>query len=165
MNQSTTHLELALQTAMQSCMDDIVHAANVDAALLDGSEMEKNQIRNVLNVAEESRSLAVVANFIRYQMGRSQTGLAWRHVRGEKVFGLRIIEQIESPQGVVAQQTEAALAHARKRVGDVPQEAAQSLRYDLARYYLGYLNRAFYYGRETKKWDDLRQAGKEAEYV
>lgn len=156
MNHSTTHLELALQAAMQRCMGDVVCAANADAALLEGSGMEKNQIRNVLNVAEESHSLAVVANFIRYQMGRRQTGPAWRHARAGKVFGLRVIEQIESPDGVVAKQTQSAFEQARKRIGDIPQEAADDLRYDLARYYLGYLNRAFYYGRETKKWDDLR---------
>jgi len=76
---------------MQRCMDDIVRAANADAALLEGSGIDKNQIRNVLNVAEESHSLAVVANFIRYQLGRSQTGPAWRH----NGFGLRVIERIE----------------------------------------------------------------------
>ncbi|MEJ5312379.1 MAG: hypothetical protein WHX52_21650 [Anaerolineae bacterium] len=158
MNQSTTtHLELALHTAMQCCMDDVVRAANADAALLKGSGMEKNQIRSVLNVAEESRSLAVVANFIRYQLGRSQTGPAWRHNR----FGLRVIEQIESPGGIVARQAQIALEQAQKRVGDIPQGVSDELRYDLMRYYLGYLNRAFYYGRETQKWDDLRQVGKE----
>jgi hypothetical protein len=157
MNQSTTQLELALQAAMQRCMDDVVQAANADAALLEGSSMEKNQIRNVLNVAEESHSLAVVANFIRYQLGRSQTGPAWRH----NGFGLRVIEQIESPDGIVSKQTQVALKKAQKRAGDIPQEATDEAHYDLMRYYLGYLNRAFYYGRETKKWDDLREAGGE----
>jgi hypothetical protein len=78
MDRSTTQLELALHAAMRHCMDDIVKNANADAALLEGSDMDKNQIRNVLNVAEESRSLAVVTNFIRYQLGRSQTGPGWR---------------------------------------------------------------------------------------
>jgi len=135
-------------------MDDVVRAANADAALLEGSGMEKNQIRNVLNVAEESHSLAVVANFIRYQLGRSQTGPAWRH----NGFGLRVIKRIESPDGVITRQAEAV----QERVGEIPSEKTDDVRYDLMRHYLGYLNRAFYYGRETKKWDDLRQAGKEA---
>lgn len=157
MVESTTHLELAMQVAIRRSMDDVVRAANADAALLDGSGMEKNQIRNVLNVAEESRSLAVVANFIRYQLGRSQTGPAWQH----NGFGLRVIEQIESPDGIVARQAQVALEQARKRIRDIPQAATDEAYYDLMRYYLGYLNRAFYYGRETKKWDHLRQAGKE----
>jgi len=49
----------------------------------------------------------------------------------------------------------------RERVNEILSEKADDVRYDLMRHYLGYLNRAFYYGRETKKWDDLRQAGKE----
>lgn len=158
MNQSTTHVELALQAAMQRVMDPIVRHANADAALLEGSGMDKNQIRNVLNVAEESRSLAVVANFIRYQLGRSQTGPAWR----KNGFGLQVIKQIEASDGIVAKQTQAALERAQERVKDIPQEAIDELRYDLMRYYLGYLNRAFIYGKETRKWEDLRSAGKEA---
>jgi hypothetical protein len=158
MNQSTTHVELALQAAMQRVMDPIVRHANADAALLEGSGMDKNQIRNVLNVAEESRSLAVVANFIRYQLGRSQTGPAWR----KNGFGLQVIEQIEASDGIIAKQTQAALERAQKRVKDIPQETIDELRYDLMRYYLGYLHRAFYYGRETKEWKKLRKAGEGA---
>lgn len=157
MKQSTTHLELALQVAMRCCMDDVVRAANADAALLKGARMEKNQIRNVLNVAEESHSLAVVTNFIRYQLGRSQTGPAWRH----NGFGLQIIEQIESPQGVIATQTKSILERAQEQTGNIPSEKADEVRYDLMRHYLGYLHRAFYYGNETGKWDSLCYVGKE----
>ncbi len=78
MNRPTVNLDLALQAAVQQHMDPLVRRANADAALLQGANMDKSQIRNVLNVAEESRSLAVVTNFIRYQLGRSQTGPAWR---------------------------------------------------------------------------------------
>ena len=158
MDQSTTHLELALQAAVRRCMDDVVRQANADAALLEGAGMDKNQIRNVLNVAEESHSLAVVANFIRYQLGRSQTGPAWR----KNGFGLRVIEQIEASDGIVAKQAQAALERAQERVKDIPQDAIDELRYDLMRYYLGYLNRAFIFGKETRKWEDLRSAGKGA---
>jgi hypothetical protein len=152
MDQSTTHLELALQAAVRRCMDDVVRQANADAMLLKGARMEKNQIRNVLNVADESRSLAVVTNFIRYQLGRSQTGPAWRH----NGFGLRVIEQIEARQGIVARQMERVLKQARERVGDISAEKADEVRYDLTRHYLGYLHRAFYYGNETGNWDNLR---------
>ncbi len=153
--------ELTLRQAMQRQIDAIVRSANADAALLEGSKIEKNQIRNVLNVAEESHSLAVVANFIRYQLGRSQTGPAWRH----NGFGLRVIEQIESPDRLIARQAEAVLGRLRERFGEVPSEVAENVRYELMRYYLGYLHRAFYYGKETGNWDDLRRAGKEAQHV
>jgi len=156
MSATTIVHELALQASIRRQMDAIVRAANADAALLEGAGLEKNQIRNVLNVAEESHSLAVVTNFIRYQMGRSGTGPAWRHERDEKVFGLHIVEQIESPTGIVARQTDAVLNQVQEQVEDISQEAINELRYDLMRYYLGYLHRAFYYGNETGKWDDLR---------
>ena len=148
--------ELALQASIRRQMDAIVRAASADAALLEGAGLEKNQIRNVLNVAEESHSLRVVTNFIRYQLGRSQTGPAWRH----NGFGLRVIEQIESPIGIVNRRAEQVLAG----LPDLPEEAAEQTRYELMRYYLGYLNRAFVYGNSGLKdaWENLRQAGQEA---
>ena len=160
MNQSTTRLELALQSALLHCMDDVVRDANADAARLEGAskceKLEKNQIRNVLNVAEESHSLAVVTNFIRYQMGRSGTGPAWRH----NGFGLRVVEQIESLMGVVHRRAEQGLAE----LPDLPEGAREQVRYELMRYYLGYLNRAFVYGNSGLKdaWENLRQASQEA---
>jgi hypothetical protein len=157
MQEPVSQLELALQEALRHQLDPLVHQAEQDAALLEGSGMEKNQIRNVLNVADESRSLAVVANFIRYQLGRSQTGPAWR----KNGFGLRVIEQIEASGGIIVQQTQAAVKRAAKRVAEIPQEAIDELRYDMMRYYLGYLNRAFIYGKETRKWQDLRRSGEE----
>jgi hypothetical protein len=157
MNRPTVNLDLALQAAVQQHMDPLVRRANTDAALLQGSGMDKNQIRNVLNVAEESRSLAVVTNFIRYQLGRRQTRDAWQ----KNDFGLRVIEQIEAPKGIIAQQTEAVLKKAQERVEEIPQDVAEGLRYDLMRYYLGYLNRAFIYGKETGNWNDLREAKEE----
>ncbi|HIP97652.1 MAG TPA: hypothetical protein EYH32_10610 [Anaerolineae bacterium] len=150
--------ELTLQANIRRQMDAIVRAANADAARLKESGMDKNQIRNVLNVAEESHSLAVVTNFIRYQLGRSQTGPAWRH----NGFGMQVIEQIESPTGIVHRQAEQVLKALRDQYADLPENVADRVRYELMRHYLGYLNRAFVYGKETKQWDDLRQARGEA---
>jgi hypothetical protein len=158
MNGQTIIYELALQEAVRRQMDIIVRAANADAALLEGSGMEKNQIRNVLNVAEESRSLAVVTNFIRYQLGRSQTGPAWRR----NGFGVHVIEQIESSEGLIARQAGAVLERLRPKVGQVLPEMADEVRYELVRYYLGYLHRAYYYGAETRQWNDLRRTEEEA---
>ena len=158
MDQSTTHLDLALQAAVRRCMDDVVRQANADALLLEGAsgneKLEKNQIRNVLNVAEESHSLAVVTNFIRYQIGRSGTGPAWRYGG----FGKQVIKQIEASDGVVTRQTERMLKELHEQFGRVPPDIAAEVRYDLMRHYLGYLHRAFYYGSETGGWNDLSQA-------
>ena len=163
MDQSTTHLELALQAAVRRCIDDVVRQANADALLLTGAsgneKLEKNQIRNLLNVADESHSLAVVTNFIRYQIGRSGTGPAWRYGG----FGSQVIKQIEATDGVVTRQTERVLERLREQFGELPSEIADKVCYDLMRHYLGYLHRAFcYYSSESGKQDDLNQEeGKE----
>ena len=164
MDQSTTHVKLTLRSAMRQHIDPVVHNANADAALLRGAsrgeKMERSQIRNVLNVAEESLSLAVVTNFIRYQMGRSRVGPAWRYNK----FGLRLIEQIESPGGIVHKQAEQIVKTLRGRHTDLSEEMTKQIRYELMRYYLGYLMRAFVYGSEGPKgaWEDLRKTGGEA---
>ena len=162
MQKPVSQLELALQEALRHQLDPLVHQAEQDAALLEGSGMKENQIRNVLNVAEESQSLAVVSNFIRYQMGRRDTKDAWQHKRRGIRFGDQIIKQIEGPDGIVAQQAQAAVKRAAKRVAEIPQETLNELRYELMRYYLGYLNRAFIYGKETRQWQDLRPSEEEA---
>jgi len=161
MNANSIMYELAVNTGIRQQIDAIVRAANADAALLEGARMEKNQIRNVLNVAEESRSLAVVANFIRYQLGRSQTGPAWRH----NGFGMQVIEQIESPTGIVHRQAEQVLKALRDQYADLPENVADQVRYELMRHYLGYLNRAFVYGNSKLKnaWENLRQAAQAQE--
>ena len=158
MNGQTIVHELALQEAIRWQMDAIVRDANADAALLEGSDMQKNQIRNVLNVAEESHSLAVVTNFIRYQLGRSQTGPAWRR----NGFGVHVIEQIESSEGLIAHQAEAVLERLQAKLDRVSPEVTDEVRYELMRYYLGYLHRAYYYGAETRQWNDLRRTEEEA---
>jgi len=159
MNQSTIQWELALQTTLRRCMDAVVRASNADAALLEKAKMDKNQIRNVLNVAEESHSVAVVANFIRYQLGRSQTRLAWQH----NEFGKQVIKQIESQTGIVYQQAQKVLQTLRHQYPDLPDIVAHRVHYELMRHYLGYLNRAFVYGNSNLKnaWENLRRAGQE----
>lgn len=149
MDQSTTHLELALQAAVRRCMDDVVRQANADAALLEGAGMDKNQIRNVLNVAEESHSVEVVTNFVRYQIGRSVGGRQWQY----NGFGLQVIADIE--EGIVAEQARQAGDNAATRIvelgGTADAEALCNEAYvALTRYYLGYLNRAFYFCDKTE---------------
>lgn len=154
--------ELALRKGVQSQMDSIVHAATRAALLLQGSRMEKNQIRNVLNVAEESGSVAVVTNFIRYQIGRSRTGEAWQH-RG---FGLQVITDLEGQEGAVPLAARQAAGLARTelegRKQPVPAGLDGEAHRELMRYYLGYLNRAFSFGSSEPKginsWQVLNQA-------
>lgn len=159
MNRQMIVHELALQEAVRRQMDAIVRAASAAAILLEGSGMEKNQIRNVLNVAEETRSPAVVTNFIRYQIGRSRTGQAWQH----QGFGLHVIDDIEREGKVVDQAAQDAVAYARdliaQRGGQADEaELGRKARQQLMCYYLGFLHRAFYFGKETRAWKELWKA-------
>lgn len=164
MKQSTVQWELALQAALRQCMDAVVRAGNADAALLAesrrGEQLEKKQLSNVLSVAEESHSLPVVTNFIRYQMGRERIGPAWRYNN----FGLQVVEQIESPHGIVSCQATQVMSLLRDQCPDLPAGVGDQVRYELMRHYLGYLQRAFVYGRKGPEgaWQELRDAGKEA---
>jgi hypothetical protein len=160
MNGQTIIHELALQEAVRRQVDDIVRAANATAALLEGSDMEKSQTRNVLNVARESGSVPVVTNFVRYQIGRSRTGEAWQH----ESFGLQVIDDLEHEDGPVQGATRDAVVYARdlveERGGQADEsELEQEIKRQLMHYYLGYLHRAFYFGKETGEWDRLREAG------
>jgi hypothetical protein len=117
--------------------------------------MQKNQLQNVLNVAQESHSLAVVANFIRYQIGRAGVGPDWRH----NDFGLSVVAQIEEPDGVIAQQAQKVAAALGERLEALPEDVARAIRYELMRYYLGYLQRAYVYGNSgvAGAWEHLRE--------
>ena len=159
MSEQTILHELALQEAVRRQIDAIVRAANAAACLLEGSNMEKSQIRNVLSVAEERCGVAVVTNFVRYQIGRSRTGQEWQH----QGFGLRVVDDLEREDWVVDRATREAVACARdliaQRKGEADEaELERKAREQLVRYYLGYLHRAFYFGHETNDWRELQKA-------
>lgn len=159
--------ELALRKGIQGQMDTIVRAATNATLLLKGeSKMEKNQIRNALNVADESNSVAVVTNFIRYQIGRSRTREAWQYGG----FGLQVITDLEETQGAVPKAAQSAADEAKQELErrdiEVSDEWLDALRQDahqeLMRYYLGYLNRAFTFGtskpHDVDTWHELAKA-------
>ncbi len=158
---------LVLEETVRQQMDPIVRRAAEAVKLLkpkserEQSNMRENQIRNVLNVVEESRSIEVVTNFIRYQIGRSGGGRQWQY----NGFGLRVIEDIE--KGVVAKHARATGAQAAARIEELGGEAdAQELcakaYVELTRYYLGYLNRAFYFCDKTEAENqDRKRRGQE----
>ena len=87
--------------------------------------LEDRQIRNVLAVAEVTQSVAVVENFIKYQIGRQE---GWRF----KDFG----EKLLSDLGYIKEL-------AKKEGDDIP-----GLTISLVRRYLGYLVRYFKYVEE-----------------
>ncbi len=158
MNEQNKILEyLAINQAIKCQLDRIIAQVNKTVSQLSkDSEMEENQIRNVLDVAIESDHIEVVTNFIRYQIGRSEIGKKWRY--GD--FGEKVIEDIES--GVVKEcamlASKKALEEIKKRNGNADQEYLNNVAYvKLTALYLGYLNRAFYYCKKADGWNELKR--------
>lgn len=153
----TLRRELLVQQELDRRLDPLVQRANKAAARLKNSErMEKSQLRNLLNVAVESRSVEVVVNFIRYQIARSE---AWG--RGPNDFGHRVIDDIRTEMKRLAAE---ATNEVQRQLGAEAQPsdtAARELEGEIyirmVQLYLGYLNRAFYYGKETKNFDQLEE--------
>jgi len=139
---SDTATTLAATKAIDRQLDDLIHAASLNVAKLQGSGMKENQIRNVVNVAGASVSIEEVTNFIRYQIGRRDTGRIWAH----EDFGKSVIADIES--GAVKSALESVIQA-------VPNADRISVRSRLIALYLGYLNRCFIYADKTGDWKNL----------
>lgn len=155
---SKLRTRLALENAIDRRLDELLRAAGRQVYLLrDDRAMRENQIRNVLDVAMSKPSIDVVTNFIRYQMGRSGGNQAWLHNN----FGQKVVEEIE--KGIVPRLAAGVADEVCREVQEADRdEVAREARLRLVRLYLGYLNRWFYYGFKTKRWDDIFEATKEA---
>jgi hypothetical protein len=131
--------ELKINQAIDDRLNGILKQmqALVDASLIWESKMEVSQIQNLLAVAQETDSVEVVKNYIRYQIGRDGNASSWRRRVGTgSVFGEQIIAELDNLRGVAS--------------GLVPQQDSSELEVDRAwmkmtRLYLGYLRRYFYY--------------------
>jgi len=152
---------LALMQGIEAELKAIVYTAERTVTLLGNLEtsgMEENQLRNVLNVAQESQRVTVVVNFIRYQIGRKRVGEQWQH----NGFGLQVIQDIEKTASEAAQRavdhaTEWLIKH-KQTVDELTRQQMQDTAHTkLMTYYLGFLNRAFVYIRKTKGgWSHLK---------
>ncbi|NWF81418.1 MAG: hypothetical protein HXY37_15450 [Chloroflexi bacterium] len=144
--------DLLLQEALDRQLDTLVRQANRTAALLEKSKMEKSQLRNLLNVAVTSRSPEVVINFIRYQIARDKDKWSLE----QKGFGHTVIGDL---RGIVKELAGKVVEDVTARMPDAPQaETLPDIAYArLMQLYLGYLNRAFYYGKETGDFERLRE--------
>src|SRR5215212_555985 len=135
--------ELHLRREIAARLDQIVALGQklVDDKLFGAQnhngQLQPTQLRNAIAVANETSSLEVLKNWIRYQIGRAD-GRGWRHER----FGEGLIEQIDGPLQTLAAEV-ATGAGASDRQHEVWAQ--------LTRLYLGYLNRHFYYRNEEQR--------------
>ncbi len=145
--------ELLLERSIKQQFDALVGRANTTAAKLkSNNKMEENQLRNLLNVAMESRSVEVVINFIRYQIGRNES--AWQKDKDE--FGRTVIRDIRTFVAGLADNVVGYL-----KDSSISEAEAEALRSEasirLMQLYLGYLNRAFYYGKKANGFEHLNE--------
>ncbi len=145
---SQSGLSLEQERAIDLAKEGLVKAAEklLDDAHVDrfeGNDFGKSQFRNVFTVACETGSPAVVANFIRYQMGRDgnprKDGKHWRKRIGGSTLGDRLIEAIEGPQGAVSLQIQDAALR------DLESRGLQLARIALIRHFLGFASRYLKY--------------------
>jgi hypothetical protein len=133
--------ELLIRQKLDDADDELVQLATktVDETGIAGRRnnreiMQDKQLRNVIAVADDTKSIAVIENFIKYQIGRHDE---WRyHDFGEKLIGdlLRLREW------------------ARKMVESEIEENDLAIR--LVRRYLGYLIRYFVYQQKVSQERD-----------
>ncbi|MBE2199681.1 MAG: hypothetical protein IAE79_13785 [Anaerolinea sp.] len=135
---TTMQRELRINQAIDEQLNSILKQmqALLETSRIWESKMEVGQVQNLLAVAQETDSVEVVKNFIRYQIGRDTTGSSWRRRVGTgPVFGEQIITELDKLEGI-----------ARTLVA----QDAVDLEIDrtwmkMTRLYLGYLRRYFYY--------------------
>lgn len=139
-----TSLTLAHRRGIDRAKESLVEAA--EALLTDAQvteiplkEFGHSQLRNLIAVALETESPAVVLNFIRYQMGRAGRNKGWANaVQGtDRKLGDRFIEEIE--KGKVAR----ALDGLPGISGDPT--LRQLAQIELIRHFLGFASRYLKY--------------------
>jgi hypothetical protein len=117
-------VEAKLLQKIEEHLDEIVEIAencvtNTNAA---STDLEESQLRNLQNLASATDSVAVLENFIAYQMGRRKLPVA---------VGQRILDDIRE------------LGRKAEGIVQDNREALRWARMELIRLYLGFLVRKF----------------------
>lgn len=104
-----------------------------DVVSISKKDLGESQLRNLIAIANETRSPAVVLNFIRYQMGRDSRGRNWSKLAGGKRVGELFLAALEG--GAVG----AALEDMAPVIEN--EEQKQLVRIELFRHFLGFASR------------------------
>jgi hypothetical protein len=167
-------IDQALSGAISHHIRDVIQAATrtvqrlrpTDDNIISG--MRESQLRNVVNVALDAQSVVEIAAFILYQMGRSTNSRQWQY----NDFGGAVVSDLtaDTAGGVVVAARNAgadAVKAIVKNGIELSDAEKQNLLADahiaLARQYLGYLNRLFYFADKARGWDRLTMLA-EADY-
>ncbi len=123
----------------------------VDDAKLSGSRMEKHQIGNLLEVATETDSVELLKNFVQYQIGRDVGGNSWR----AQSFGDNLVKFMDNELREAAKHSAADVESAeRVKLSDAELKSlTDEIWIQLARQFIGQMNRYFYYRKEAQRWN------------
>ncbi|MCF2151047.1 hypothetical protein IQ276_032410 [Desmonostoc muscorum LEGE 12446] len=118
--------QLKIQTGIRKVEDEIVDA--IEQALKDKNsygDLEESQFRNLVRVADTTESIAVIKNFLLYQVGRDKK---WG--RGQNSLAQRIINDIDDKIHNLAEKIQID--------AEANQDDFKLIRIELTRRYLGY---------------------------
>ncbi len=138
-----TSLTLAQMRAIDQSKEQLVPAAEkfLKESGVSGIPKKRfgdSQLRNLIAVANETESPAVVTNFVRYQIGRDSRGQTWRFQSGGQSLGERLIEDLSADAGAVRE----ALATVPALEDPLTKQLATM---ELIRQYLGFASRYLKY--------------------
>ena len=134
--------ELKIDKAIDDRMNAILRQMQnmMDDAQPWSDKMEVNQIQNLLAVAQETDSVEVVKNFIRYQIGRDGGRASWGRSMKGPAFGDRLIDELDKLEKIAKSIVPA----------DSDSLLAERAWMKLCRLYIGHLRRYFYYKKRSK---------------
>jgi len=153
---TTLRRQLLIEQGIDLLTDTLVLQANQTASKLkDNPRMEESQLRNLLNAAIESRSTEAVINFVRYQIARN--GSAWGTASDS--FGHIVIYDLNTYIPAWYKTIVEFVAN-QPDTSEISQVERAKTIIRLMQLYLGYLNRAFYYGKKTGDFEGLGRINK-----
>ena len=158
--------ELLLEQAINKRLDELVRLATAAVLTLlrmHEHKLEESQLRNLAAVASGTRSIEVIVNFIRYQIARAPKNWGTRADEfGHTVIG-QLYKRIAELATEVAREVERGLRPPEPAGGETAapsQPSDAELRAEayitLARQYIGYLNRTFYFYNKSSKNSDIK---------
>jgi|CXWK01.1.fsa_nt_gi hypothetical protein len=148
--------DMQLELAISRDIDDYLNTMLIDMQKMLNAYAKSKQFRldnaqlsNLMAVAEETSSVEVVKNYIRYQMGRPDSDSSWRHSASDRpTFGDSLIAALDtlksSALGIVT-------GNAAKLNEDEQVPYVDRTWIRLTRLYVGYMRRYLYYRNDEVK--------------
>lgn len=137
--------ELKINQAIDDRMNKLLNDMQtmIDTTRIWESGLEVSQVQNLVAVAQETTSVEVVINYIRYQIGRDNNNSSWRRGSSpDSFFGEMIIAELNKLQEIA------------QSITGKDQAAADRAWITMTRRYLNYLQRYFYYKKRSYKEND-----------